>query len=54
MSHQESERPYDGSIGYNSIFSTDIRKIYVQFTYNFSLHYKGVKRWKHKEDIYII
>lgn len=54
MTHQKLERPYDGRIGGNSILCTDSHKSYVQFTKDFSLEHKRIKRGKHKEGIYHI
>jgi hypothetical protein len=54
MTHQEFERLYEGRVGDNSIFCTDSHKSYVQFTQDFSLDHKRIKRGKHKEGIYHI
>jgi len=53
MTHQELERLYHGRIGHNSILCTDSHKSYIQFTQNFSLEHKRIKRGKHKEGITI-
>lgn len=54
MKHQQLEKLYDGRIGDNSILCTDSHKSYVQFSKDFSLEHKRIKRGKHKEGIYHI
>ncbi len=54
MIHQEFEMLYEDCIGDNSIPFTDSHKSYIQFTKDFSLDHKHIKRGKSKEEIYHI